>query len=126
MELQDLEMLGTIATVSKRQWGHYEILLGGPRFQVKRLRVLPEKSLSIQSHFNRHEHWVVVKGTAKVLRGSEVIFIHEGQSVFIAAGDIHSLSNPGTSSLEIIETQVGPYLGEDDITRYDGDYELLY
>jgi len=105
-----------------RPWGTYEGVDNGERFQVKRLVVKPGGSLSLQMHHHRAEHWVVVKGTAKVTRGDEVFLISENQSTYIPIGTKHRLENPGTIPLEIIEVQSGPYLGEDDIVRFDDHY----
>jgi mannose-1-phosphate guanylyltransferase/mannose-6-phosphate isomerase len=105
-----------------RPWGSYEGVDEGERFQVKRLVVKPGASLSLQMHHHRAEHWVVVKGTAKVTRGDEVILLSENQSTYIPIGTKHRLENPGTIPLEIIEVQSGSYLGEDDIVRFDDTY----
>jgi mannose-1-phosphate guanylyltransferase/mannose-6-phosphate isomerase len=105
-----------------RPWGSYEGVDSGERFQVKRLVVKPGASLSLQMHHHRAEHWVVVKGTAKVTRGDEVVLLSENQSTYIPIGTRHRLENPGTIPLEIIEVQSGSYLGEDDIVRFDDHY----
>jgi len=105
-----------------RPWGSYEGVDSGERFQVKRLVVKPGASLSLQMHHHRAEHWVVVKGTAKVTRGDEVLLLSENQSTYIPIGTKHRLENPGTIPLEIIEVQSGSYLGEDDIVRFDDHY----
>jgi mannose-1-phosphate guanylyltransferase/mannose-6-phosphate isomerase len=105
-----------------RPWGSYEGVTAGDRFQVKRIIVNPGASLSLQMHHHRAEHWIVVKGTAKVTRGDEVFLISENQSTYIPLGEKHRLENPGTVPLEIIEVQSGSYLGEDDIVRFDDNY----
>lgn len=105
-----------------RPWGTYEGVDAGERFQVKRLVVKPGASLSLQMHHHRAEHWVVVRGTARVTRGDEVTLISENQSTYIPIGTKHRLENPGTIPLEIIEVQSGGYLGEDDIVRFDDVY----
>jgi mannose-1-phosphate guanylyltransferase/mannose-6-phosphate isomerase len=105
-----------------RPWGSYEGVDSGERFQVKRLVVKPGASLSLQMHHHRAEHWVVVKGTARVTRGDEVLLLSENQSTYIPIGTRHRLENPGTTPLEIIEVQSGSYLGEDDIVRFDDHY----
>ncbi len=105
-----------------RPWGSYECLDCGERFQVKRIIVEPNATLSLQRHFHRAEHWVVVKGTAKITNGDEEIFLSENQSTYIPLGQKHRLENPGTIPLEIIEIQTGSYLGEDDIERFDDVY----
>jgi len=106
-----------------RPWGSYEGVDSGERFQVKRLVVKPGASLSLQMHHHRAEHWVVVKGTAKVTRGNEVVLLSENQSTYIPIGTKHRLENPGTIPLEIIEVQSGSYLGEDDIVRFEDVYK---
>ena len=108
-----------------RPWGNYEGVDSGERFQVKRLTVKPGATLSLQSHKHRAEHWVVVKGTAKVTRGEEIFELSENQSTFIPKGMKHRLENPGTIPLEIIEVQSGAYLGEDDIVRYEDIYDRV-
>ncbi|MCI0507724.1 MAG: mannose-1-phosphate guanylyltransferase/mannose-6-phosphate isomerase [Gammaproteobacteria bacterium] len=105
-----------------RPWGSYEGVTAGDRFQVKRIVVNPGASLSLQMHHHRAEHWIVVKGTAKVTRGGEVFLITENQSTYIPLGEKHRLENPGTVPLEIIEVQSGTYLGEDDIVRFEDNY----
>ncbi|MGQ7843486.1 mannose-1-phosphate guanylyltransferase/mannose-6-phosphate isomerase [Granulosicoccus sp. 3-233] len=105
-----------------RPWGHYESLNNGPRFQVKRITVHPGAKLSLQSHFHRAEHWVVVSGTALVTNGDEEVLLTENQSCYIPLGNVHRLENPGGIPLELIEVQSGSYLGEDDIVRYDDVY----
>jgi len=106
----------------QRPWGSYEGVDSGERFQVKRLVVKPGASLSLQMHHHRAEHWVVVRGTAKVTRGNEVVLLSENQSTYIPIGTKHRLENPGTIALEIIEVQSGSYLGEDDIVRFEDVY----
>ena len=105
-----------------RPWGWYDTIDRGPRFQVKRIVVTPGASLSLQMHHHRAEHWVVVTGTARVTRGDEVFVLSENQSTYIPLGVKHRLQNPGRVPLEIIEVQSGPYLGEDDIVRFDDTY----
>ena len=106
-----------------RPWGYYESVDNGQRFQVKRISVKPGAALSLQMHHHRAEHWVVVKGTAKVTRGEDVFTITENESTFIPLGVKHRLENPGTIPLEIIEVQSGSYLGEDDIVRFEDLYK---
>ena len=105
-----------------RPWGSYEGVDAGERFQVKRLIVKPGASLSLQMHHHRAEHWVVVKGTARVTRDDAEFTLTENQSTYIPLGTKHRLANPGTIPLEIIEVQSGAYLGEDDIVRFDDVY----
>ncbi|HSR72315.1 MAG TPA: cupin domain-containing protein, partial [Kiloniellales bacterium] len=106
----------------RRPWGSYETLEAGPGFQVKRLTVLPGARLSLQAHAHRAEHWVVVRGTARVTRDAEVFELEANQSTFIPLGARHRLENPGRELLEVIEVQSGDYLGEDDIVRFDDVY----
>lgn len=108
-----------------RPWGWYEGVDGAERFQVKRLMVKPGAALSLQMHHHRAEHWVVVKGTARVTRNQETFMLTENQSTFIPIGTRHRLENPGTIPLEIVEVQSGSYLGEDDIVRFDDLYNRL-
>ncbi|MBR8059730.1 mannose-1-phosphate guanylyltransferase/mannose-6-phosphate isomerase [Burkholderia dolosa] len=105
-----------------RPWGHYDSIDLGERFQVKRIVVEPGKRLSLQMHYHRAEHWIVVHGTAKVTRGNETFLLSENESTYIAVGEVHRLENPGRIPLEIIEVQSGNYLGEDDIVRFDDQY----
>ena len=105
-----------------RPWGWYDSIDAGPRFQVKRIMVKPGASLSLQMHHHRAEHWIVVSGTAEVINGDQVLTLTENQSTYIALGQKHRLSNPGTIPLEIIEVQSGSYLGEDDIVRFEDSY----
>jgi mannose-1-phosphate guanylyltransferase/mannose-6-phosphate isomerase len=107
---------------SYRPWGYYQGVDDGSRYQVKRIVVKPGARLSLQKHFHRAEHWVVVKGTAAVTVGADVRTVHENESVYIPIGSIHRLGNPGKIPLELIEVQVGSYLGEDDIERIEDAY----
>ena len=105
-----------------RPWGWFESLAKGERFQVKRICVKPGAALSLQSHNHRSEHWIVVEGTAKVTIDEDVEIITEGQSVYVPLGAIHRMENPGKSPMLLIEVQIGSYLGEDDIIRYEDIY----
>jgi mannose-1-phosphate guanylyltransferase / mannose-6-phosphate isomerase len=105
-----------------RPWGSYDSLENGPRFQVKRLKVKPGATLSLQMHHHRAEHWVVVAGTARITRGEEEFLLEENQSTYIPIGVRHRIENPGIIPLEIIEVQSGSYLGEDDIVRFEDKY----
>jgi mannose-1-phosphate guanylyltransferase/mannose-1-phosphate guanylyltransferase/mannose-6-phosphate isomerase len=105
-----------------RPWGHYEGLIQGDRFQVKQIGVRPGQKLSLQKHFHRAEHWVVVKGTAIVHRDGEEILLRENESVYLPLGCVHRLENPGRIPLTLIEVQVGSYTGEDDIVRLEDTY----
>ena len=105
-----------------RPWGSYESVDTGDRFQVKRIVVNPGSVLSLQKHHHRAEHWIVVKGTARITRGEEEVLLTEDQSTYVPLGTLHRLENPGRIPLEIIEVQTGSYLGEDDIVRIDDRY----
>jgi mannose-1-phosphate guanylyltransferase/mannose-6-phosphate isomerase len=105
-----------------RPWGTYDTVDSGDRFIVKRIVVKPGAALSLQMHHHRAEHWIVVKGTAKVTRGEEVFLLSENESTYISIGQKHRLENPGSIPLEIIEVQSGGYLQEDDIVRFDDVY----
>jgi mannose-1-phosphate guanylyltransferase / mannose-6-phosphate isomerase len=105
-----------------RPWGAYESIDFSERFQVKRITVKPGQVLSLQMHHHRAEHWVVVRGTAKITRGNEVVILTEDQSTYIPLGTVHRLENPGKIPLELIEVQTGSYLGEDDIVRLEDVY----
>lgn len=105
-----------------RPWGSYESVDIAERFQVKRITIKPKAILSIQKHFHRAEHWIVVRGTARVTRGDEVFILKEDESTYIPMGTVHRLENPGRIPLELIEVQSGSYLGEDDIERFDDVY----
>ena len=105
-----------------RPWGSYETLELGERYQVKRIEVKPGAILSLQKHFHRSEHWVVVQGTGKVTRDDEEILLSENQYVYLPLGCVHRIENPGKIPLIFIEVQVGSYLGEDDIVRLQDVY----
>jgi len=105
-----------------RPWGFYETLALSDRFQVKRIVVKPGAALSLQSHVHRSEHWIVVAGTARVTVDAEVKLLSENQSVYIPLGAVHRMENPGRVPMVLIEVQTGPYLGEDDIIRYEDVY----
>ncbi len=105
-----------------RPWGSYQSVDQGDRFQVKRIVVKPRGRLSLQQHHHRAEHWIVVRGTARVTVGDETKIVHENESTYIPIGAKHRLENPGKIDLELIEVQTGSYLGEDDIIRIEDDY----
>jgi len=105
-----------------RPWGVYDTIDVGERYQVKRITVKPGARLSVQMHHHRAEHWIVVRGTAKVTRGEKTCLVTENQSTYISVGEVHSLENPGVIPLELIEVQSGSYLGEDDIVRFEDQY----
>ncbi|MCF6155388.1 MAG: mannose-1-phosphate guanylyltransferase/mannose-6-phosphate isomerase [Candidatus Brocadia sp.] len=108
-----------------RPWGSYTILEKGPRYKIKRIVVNPNEELSLQMHYHRSEHWVVVKGSAKVTIGDVEKFVHENESAYVPKSTLHRLANPGKVPLEIIEVQNGEYLGEDDIVRYEDIYDRI-
>lgn len=105
-----------------RPWGSYDAIDQGERFLVKRITVKPGATLSLQMHHHRAEHWIIVRGTAEVTRGDEVILLSENQSTYIPLGVTHRLRNPGKFPLELIEVQSGSYLAEDDIVRFEDHY----
>jgi mannose-1-phosphate guanylyltransferase/mannose-6-phosphate isomerase len=105
-----------------RPWGSYDSIENGDRFQVKRLKVKPGATLSLQMHHHRAEHWIVVSGTARITRGDDVFLLEENQSTYIPIGVKHRIENPGKIPLHIIEVQSGSYLGEDDIVRFEDRY----
>jgi mannose-6-phosphate isomerase-like protein (cupin superfamily) len=105
-----------------RPWGWYETLCLRDRFQVKRIMVKPGGILSLQSHVHRAEHWIVVRGTARVTIDETVQLLSENQSVYIPLGAVHRMENPGKVPMFLIEVQTGSYLGEDDIIRYEDVY----
>ena len=105
-----------------RPWGFYESLIMGDRFQVKRIVVSPGQKLSLQKHFHRAEHWIVVSGVALVTRDQEEVFVRENESIYLPLGCTHRMANPGRIPLVLIEVQSGSYLGEDDIVRIEDTY----
>jgi mannose-1-phosphate guanylyltransferase/mannose-6-phosphate isomerase len=105
-----------------RPWGSYQSVDNGERHQVKRIIVKPGQRLSLQKHYHRSEHWIVVRGAARVTVNEDVKTVHENQSIYIPIGAVHRLENPGKILLELIEVQTGSYLGEDDIIRIEDDY----
>ena len=105
-----------------RPWGSYDSVDAGEGFQVKRITVYPNARLSLQAHRQRAEHWIVVRGSALVTRGQDTFLLHENESTYISPGTRHRLENPGKQDLVLIEVQTGSYLGEDDIVRYEDDF----
>lgn len=106
----------------ERPWGNYTILEEGERYKIKRIFVQPQQKLSLQMHYHRSEHWIVVKGTARVTVDENSSFLHENESIYVPKSTLHRLENPGKVPLEIIEVQVGEYVGEDDILRIEDIY----
>ena len=115
--------LPTVHQTAHRPWGTYTILDECDGYKVKRIMVKPSKRLSLQKHFHRSEHWIVVNGTAKVTRGNEEYLVKANESTYIPMGEVHRLENMGKIPLVMIEAQVGDYLGEDDIVRIDDDFK---
>ncbi|HWR45961.1 mannose-1-phosphate guanylyltransferase/mannose-6-phosphate isomerase [Sporomusa sp.] len=109
-------------TTMYRPWGSYTVLGEGPGYKMKKIVVTPGQQLSLQLHYHRSEHWIVIGGTAKVTIGEQVQMVHVNESVYIPTSTRHRLENPGKLPLEIIEVQNGSYLGEDDIVRFDDVY----
>ncbi len=107
----------------ERPWGTYTVLDESNGYKIKRIEVNPGQRLSLQMHHHRSEHWIVVSGTAKVTCGEDEYMVNVNESTFISIGKSHRLENPGKIPLVIIEVQSGEYLGEDDIVRFDDDYQ---
>jgi len=105
-----------------RPWGFYERLILAERFQVKRIVVWPGQKLSLQKHYHRAEHWVVVAGCAEVTCDAQIRMVHENESIYLPLGSVHRMENPGKIPLAVIEVQTGAYLGEDDIIRFEDTY----
>jgi mannose-1-phosphate guanylyltransferase / mannose-6-phosphate isomerase len=118
---QDLEVTKFHRKVY-RPWGSYTILEDTPFYKIKRVTVKPHQKLSLQLHHHRSEHWIVVSGTAEVVLNTETRLLHQGESTFVRSGMRHRLKNPGVIPLEVIEVQLGEYLKEDDIVRFEDDY----
>lgn len=111
-----------IHTTAYRPWGSYTVLEEGTSYKIKRLTVLPSKKLSYQMHYHRSEHWVVVNGTGLIVKEGVEHIVRSGESIYISSGEKHRLENRGKTLLEVIEVQIGSYLGEDDIVRFEDDY----
>ncbi len=107
----------------ERPWGRWTVLEEGPGYKIKRIEVKPGHRLSLQMHHHRSEHWIVLSGTAKVVKGGEEIYVHPHESTFVPAAARHRIENPGLLPLVIIEIANGEYLGEDDIVRFEDDYQ---
>lgn len=117
----DSRMLIEHRTV-KRPWGSYTVIQEGQGYKIKKIVVMPKQTLSLQMHYHRSEHWIVVKGTAKITNGDRVFLVHENESTYIPKATVHRLENPGVVPLELIEAQCGTYLEEDDIIRFEDSY----
>lgn len=111
-----------VAASELRPWGSFTVLEEGRGYKIKRIEVKPGHRLSLQMHYHRSEHWIVVCGTAKVTCGGNEIIVHQNQSTYVPQGHSHRLENPGVIPLVLIEVQNGEYLGEDDIIRFEDDY----
>jgi mannose-6-phosphate isomerase len=112
----------TVAATELRPWGSFTILEEGKGHKIKRIEVKPGHRLSLQMHYHRSEHWIVVSGTAMVTCDGKEQILHSNESTYVPVGKKHRLENPGVIPLVIIEVQNGEYLGEDDIVRYEDDY----
>lgn len=110
-------------SIVNRPWGWYiNVKEESGKFKVKHICVYPEKRLSLQSHFKRSEHWVIISGNAKVTLGKDELFLHRNQNIYIPKETLHRIENIGKDNVEFIETQIGDYLEEDDIIRYEDDF----
>ena len=107
----------------ERPWGWYEVIDEGDRYKTKNIVVNPGARLSLQMHYHRSEHWIVVEGTAKVTLDNNVKLVSEGESIYIPIGSLHRMENPGKLPMLLIEVQTGSYFGEDDIIRYEDLYK---
>jgi len=108
-----------------RPWGHYVTMNLGELHRVNRIVINPGQRFSLQKHYHRSEHWIIVKGTGEITVNGDVRILHENESTYIPIGAVHRLANPGLIPLELIEVQVGTYLGEDDIVRLEDVYNRL-
>ncbi len=117
--------LSNIHLTAHRPWGAYTVLENAPGYKIKRITVKPGKRLSLQKHFHRNEHWIVVSGTATVTVGENTFLVHQNESTYIKMGEIHRLENTGKIDLILIEAQVGEYTGEDDIVRINDDFKRI-
>ena len=106
----------------KRPWGYFEVLFENASTKIKLISIKPGARLSLQSHLHRNEHWVVLKGCAKIIRNENVYLSHQNDYTYIKQGDKHRIINNGPEHFELIEVQTGTYFGEDDILRYEDDY----
>lgn len=106
----------------KRPWGFYENVFESDGFKIKHICVFPNKRLSLQSHKQRSEHWVITKGSCKIQVGKDILVLNENQHIYIPKETLHRIENIGKDNLHFTETQIGCYLGEDDIVRYEDDF----
>jgi len=121
-ENKEFKHLTEIHTTVYRPWGTYTVLEDTPGYKIKRIVVKPGKRLSLQKHYHRNEHWVVVSGTATVTVGKDNIIVRPNESTYIKMGEVHRLANNGKIPVVLIEAQVGEYTGEDDIVRIEDDF----
>lgn len=124
-EIRKTTQLHNIHLTVHRPWGTYTVLEDTPGFKIKRIEVKPEGRLSLQKHFRRNEHWVVVSGSATVTIDEKTFILNQNESTYIKAGELHRLLNHTDKTIILIETQVGEYTGEDDIVRVEDDYQRL-
>lgn len=124
-EIKKTTNLHNIHLIGHRPWGTYTVLEESQNYKIKRIEVMPHKRLSLQSHKHRNEHWVVIKGKAEVVNADKMLTLCENESTYIKKGDRHRLSNPTDEVLVIIEVQVGGYVGEDDIERFEDDFKRI-
>ena len=117
--------LKSIHLTAHRPWGTYTVLEDTPGYKIKKIEVKPGKRISLQKHYHRSEHWIVVSGTATVIKGEEELIVRPNESVYIRMGEIHRLTNNGKIPVVLIEAQVGEYTGEDDIVRLEDDYNRV-
>lgn len=123
--VEEIKLTTTLTREHKtvyRPWGYYTVLEDNLGYKIKKIEVKPGKRLSLQKHFHRNEHWIVVSGTATVQIGNEITLVRPNESIYIKMGEKHRLSNEGRIPVILIEAQVGEYTGEDDIIRFDDDY----
>jgi mannose-1-phosphate guanylyltransferase len=122
-EVRKTTELHNIHLTGYRPWGSYTVLEDTAGYKIKRIDVKPGKRLSLQKHFHRNEHWIVVSGTATVTVGEETKLVRPNESIYIKMGEVHRLANEGKIPVVLIEAQVGEYTGEDDIVRIDDDFK---
>ena len=120
--MPETKAVDTSPTFDRRPWGSFTVLDEGDNYKVKRIEVLPGKRLSYQKHAQRAEHWIVVRGEAKVTLDDREIIVREGETIDVEIGAAHRVENPGSDLLVFIEVQRGAYLGEDDIVRLEDDF----
>jgi len=110
--------------IEEKSWGYYAVLEEGTSYKIKRVYIAPNQKLSLQMHYHRSEHWIVIKGMALVTIGDKEFFLRSGESTFVQCGVQHRIENPGVIPLEVIEVEIGQYISEDDIVRIDDPFEM--